>query len=98
MDAESIFSHVKGDQPRARHRKNEIIQYEVVGSESDRDIIRSLVKRPAKGGGEADRVRTQIDEALDGKGGIVAALLRSPPVGADLDLPRDRVAPRDIEL
>ncbi|MCI4588957.1 hypothetical protein MOK15_02395 [Sphingobium sp. BYY-5] len=61
-------------------------------------MIRSLAKRLAKGGVEADRIRTQINEALDGKGGIVAALLRSPLVGAGLDLTRDRVPPRDIDL
>jgi hypothetical protein len=66
--------------------------------ESDRDIIRSLAKRLAKGGVEADRIRTQIGEALDGKGGIVAALLRSPLIGAELVLTRDRELPRDIDL
>ena len=66
--------------------------------ENDRDMIRSLAKRLAKGGSEADRIRTQINDALDGKGGIVAALLRSPLVGAVLDLTRDRVPPRDIDL
>lgn len=66
--------------------------------ESDRDLIPSLAKRLAEGGSDADHIRTQINEALDGKGGIVAALLRSPLVGADLDLTRDRVPPRDIDL
>lgn len=66
--------------------------------ESDRDIIRSLAKRLTKGGVEADRIRTKIGKALDSKGGIVAALLRSPLIGAELDLTRDRELPRDIDL
>lgn len=61
-------------------------------------MVRSLAKSLAKGGSEADRIRTKINEALDGKGSIVAALLRSPLVGADLDLTRDCVPPRDIDL
>lgn len=65
---------------------------------SDRDIIRSLANRLAEEGSDADRIRTQINEALDGKGGIVGALLRSPLIGAELDLIRDRELPRDIDL
>lgn len=61
-------------------------------------MIRSLAKRLAKGGSDADRIRAKIGDALDGKGGIVAALLRSPLVGAELDLTRDCELPRDIDL
>lgn len=61
-------------------------------------MIRSLAKRLAKGGPDADRIRTEIGEALDGKGGIVAAFLRSPLIGAEIDLTRDRVPPRDVDL
>lgn len=61
-------------------------------------MIRSLAKRLAEGDCDADRIRTRINEALDGKGSIVAALLRSPLVGADVDLTRDRELPRDIDL
>lgn len=66
--------------------------------ERDRDMIRSLAKRLAKGGSDADRIRTKVGEALDDKGGIVAALLRSPLIGAELDLTRERELPRDIDL
>lgn len=75
-----------------------IVRYEVTELESDRHMIRRRAQRLTERGPDADRVRTQIDEALDGKGGIVAALLRSPLVGADLDLTRDRELPRDIDL
>jgi hypothetical protein len=76
----------------------EIVQYRVAGLEIDRDIIRSLAKRLAEGGPDADRIRTKINEALDGKGGIAAALLKSPLAGADLNLTRDRIFPREIDL
>ena len=76
----------------------EIVRYEVAGLESDRDMIRSLAERLAQDGSDANRIRTIIGEALAGKGGIVAALLRSPLTGADLDLTRDRVSPRVIDL
>lgn len=61
-------------------------------------MVRSLAKSLAKGGSEADRIRTKIGEALDDKGGIVVTLLRSPLIGAELDLTRDRELPRDIDL
>jgi hypothetical protein len=76
----------------------EIVQYEVAGLEIDRDMIRSLAKRLAKEGRDANHIRARINEVLESKGGIVVALLRSPLVGADLDLTRDRAPPRDIDL
>ena len=75
-----------------------IVRYEVAGLASDRDMIRSLAERLAQGGSDADRIRTKVGEALACKGGIVAAPLRSPLIGADLDLTRDRAFPRDIDL
>lgn len=78
--------------------QSNIVRYEVSELESDRHMIRRRAQRLAERGPDADRIRTKIGEALDGKGGIVAALLRSPLIGADLDLTRDRVPPRDIDL
>ncbi|UPJ54193.1 hypothetical protein IVB30_20515 [Bradyrhizobium sp. 200] len=75
-----------------------MVQYEVAGLEIDRDMIRPLAKRLAKEGPDANHIRTRINELLESKGRIVAALLRSPLVGADLGLSRDRAPPRDIDL
>lgn len=66
--------------------------------ESDRHMIRRRAQRLSERGSDADRIRTKIGQALDGKGDIVATLLRSPLIGAELDLTRDRELPRDIDL
>jgi hypothetical protein len=65
---------------------------EVLGRRSDRDLIRSLARRLAEDSAEALRLRAIISRSIaDGppkKGGTLAALRRSPLVGADLDLRR----------
>jgi hypothetical protein len=63
-----------------------------------RDMVQSPAERLAQGCSDADRIRTRVGEALACKGGIVAAPLRSPLIGADLDLTRNRQFPRDIDL
>lgn len=75
-----------------------IVRYEVVGLEADRDLMRSLAERLAKGGPHADQMRADIARFLAGKGGIVAALLRSPLTGSDLDLTRDHAPSRGLDL
>lgn len=76
----------------------DIVRYEVTELESDRHMIRRRAQRLSERGSDADRIRTKIGQALDGKGDIVATLLRSPLIGAELDLTRDRELPRDIDL
>lgn len=76
----------------------QIVRYEVAGLEIDRAMILSLAKELAAGGPAADRIRSRINEVLTGKGGVAAALRRSPLVGANLGLTRDRVSPRNIDL
>lgn len=61
-------------------------------------MLQFFAKRLAKGGSDATRIRTKITDILRGKGGIVAALLRSPLIGAGLNLTRDHELPRDIDL
>lgn len=67
-------------------------RFEVLGLETDRGLIRSLAKRLAENGRDASRLRTSVSLLLSGdpatKGGVLAALRRSPLVGADLDLLR----------
>ncbi len=76
----------------SRKRDTNLPRFHVIGLASDRDLIRALAKRLAEGGPEASRLRAAISHAMTTpttqKGGILAALRRSPLVGADLDLSR----------
>jgi hypothetical protein len=74
----------------------------VLGRSSDRALIRLLARRLAEDSAEAERLRAIIDQSVAGKaprkGGILAALRRSPLVGADLDLTRPREEGRKVEF
>lgn len=62
--------------------------------DADRDLIRSLARRLAKDNPDASRLRAAVSQTIAGeplkKGDILAALRRSPLVGAGLDLTRSR--------
>jgi hypothetical protein len=77
-------------------------RFEVRGLDADRELIRSLARRLAKGDHDAAQIRAAISRALTGeppkKGGILAALRRSPLVGADLTLARSHEAGRKFDL
>jgi hypothetical protein len=79
-----------------------LARFEVLGRDRDRSLIRSLARRLAEDGPEAARLRAIVNEALAGeppkKGGILAALRRSPMVGADLDTARSREEGSEIDL
>lgn len=87
---------------RSRLSERGLSRFEVLGLDADRDLIRSLARRLAEEGPEASRLRAVVAQTLDGepprKGGILAALRRSPLVGADLDLTRSREEGRKVEL
>jgi hypothetical protein len=87
---------------RERLGKRGLARFEVLGLEVDRDLIRSLAKRLANNDQEAMRLRADVSRSLAGepprKGGILAALRRSPLVGADLDLSRETNTGREIDL
>lgn len=87
---------------RSRLGKRGLARFEVLGRDADRALIRSLARRLAEDGPEVSRLRAAISQSLAGepprKGGILAALRRSPLVGADLDLTRPREKGRKIEL
>lgn len=74
----------------------------MLGRDADRDLIRALAKRLAEDTAEASHLRAAVSKTLAGedatKGGILAALRRSPLVGADLDLTRDREEGRAVAL
>lgn len=87
---------------RARLGERGLVRFEVLGRSADRALVRALARRLADDGPEAATLRATVSGAITGessrKGGILAALRRSPLVGADLNLTRPRVAERDIDL
>lgn len=87
---------------RFRLSERGLSRFEVLGRDTDRDLIRSLARRLAEESPEASRLRTVVSQSISGeppkKGGILAALRRSPLVGADLDLNRPREEGRKVEI
>jgi len=65
-------------------------------------LIRSLARRLAEDSANAARIRATVNKTIAGeprkKGGILAALRRSPMVGAELDLSRLRDKGRKVDL
>jgi len=87
---------------RNRLGKRGLARFEVLGRDTDRDLIRSLARRLAEDGPEALRLRAAVSQTIAGeppkKGGILAALRRSPLVGADIDVTRPREEGRNVEI
>ena len=87
---------------RARPERSGFKRFEVMALETDRELLRTLARRLAEDGPEADQARAAIKALVaDGPqvpGGILAALRRSPLVGVDIDLARPRVDGRRIDL
>jgi hypothetical protein len=79
-----------------------LARFEVLGLDTDRDLIRSLARRLADDGPDAARIRATVSRSIAGepprKGGILDALRRSPLVGADLDLARSHEGGRKVDL
>jgi len=91
---------VRNDRTRLGERG--LARFDVLGREADRDLIRALARRLAEEGGEALRLRAVLSQSIAGEppgtGGILAALRRSPLVGAGLDLRRPSEDWRHIEI
>jgi hypothetical protein len=87
---------------RARLSERGLSRFEVLGRDSDRDLIRTLARRLVDDGPEASRLRAAVAQTIAGepprKGGILEALRRSPLVGADLDLNRLREEGRSVDI
>ena len=87
---------------RERLARRGIARFEVLGRETDRDLIRSVAKRLANEGPEASALRDAIRRSIGAnpakKGGVLAALRRSPLVGADLAFERSRVEGRKVSM
>jgi hypothetical protein len=87
---------------RTRLVKRGMARFEVLGLDADRDLIRSLAKRLAEDDPDAARIRVAVRRTVTRKppekGGILAALRRSPLVGADLNLARSDEAGRKVDV
>ena len=87
---------------RKRLHQRGLARFEVLGLDGDRDLIRSLAKRLAGDGPDSARIRASVRRTISGeppkKGGILAALRRSPLVGADLDFKRPVTLGRKVDL
>ena len=87
---------------RKRLNQRGMARFEVLGLQTDRDLIRSLARWLADNGPEAQEIRASIHRTVlpetAKKGGILAALRRSPLVGADLNFARPRIDARMVDL
>ena len=88
-----IYRKRLGDRGMAR--------FEVLGLDADRELIRTLARRLAEKGPQAQQLRaavSQLSAKPVKKGGILAALRRSPLIGSDVELKRDRSQGRRVTL
>ncbi|WP_375779229.1 hypothetical protein ACE103_09720 [Bradyrhizobium sp. ma5] len=87
---------------RSRLTERGIARFEIQALDVDRDLLRSLARKLTEDGPEAVQLRRTIRRAVAGEppkaGGILAALRRSPMVGADLSLSRPREEGRKVDL
>ena len=87
---------------RTRLTGRGIVRFELQAFEADRDLLRTLARKLVEAGPDGGEVRQTLQQAVGGEsggpGGILAALRRSPLVGAELDLTRPREAGRKVDL
>lgn len=87
---------------RSRLKGRGLARFEVLGLDADRGLIRALARQLADQGPDAAKLRRAVGKSIAGrppkKGGILAALRRSPLVGADLAVTRPREHGRKITL
>ena len=87
---------------RRRLAERGMARFEVLGREADRALIRSVARRLAEEGPEAERLRSVVSQCVAGgvprKGGILEALRRSPLVGEDVVPPRPFEPGRKVDL
>lgn len=87
---------------RSRLVERGMARFEVLGRDSDRELIRSFAKRLAEDGPDAARLRAAVARGIAGepprKGGILETLRRSPLVGADVVPGRPFEPGRKIDL
>jgi hypothetical protein len=98
--AKSSQSRAVGNGRRPRERG--ISRYEVRGLNRDKELVRDVARQLAAGDAAAERLRKELSQKTVGvkssRGGILAALRRSPLVGAELQIERPIEYGRDIAL
>ena len=85
---------------RKRLSQRGMARFEVLARRTDRELIRSLARALSEDDPKANRIRESLKRLAGppSKGGILAALRRSPLVGAELDLTRPVIPGRDLSL
>ena len=88
---------------RRRFAERGLERFEVRGLEADKELIRGIARRLATNDEEAGALRTDLARRVGASepprvGGILAALRRSPLVGAELDFAREDTPGRDAGL
>src|SRR5271165_782459 len=87
---------------RSRLGERGLARFEVLGRDTDRDLIRTIARTLAEDSAEAMELRASVSRSMAGepprKGGILAALRRSPLVGADIDVTRTREDGREVDI
>lgn len=87
---------------RERLARRGIERIEAAALETDRSLIRALGGKLVEDGPKAERLRAAVKALIADeppmRGGILAALRRSPLVGADIDLSRPGIEGRRIDL
>lgn len=100
MAAESQRRAVEGYRQRLRDRG--LCRFEVLGLETDRELLRSLARRLGENDAAAGRLRAElarIDRGEgSGKGGVLAALLRAPRIHNEVETTREWAELRDVDL
>ena len=90
------------DRYRRRLAERGLARFEVLGRDADRELIRSLAKRLAEDGPQADRLRTVVRHGVADepprRGGILEALRRSPLVGEEAVPPHPFDPGREVDL
>src|SRR3546814_20582452 len=80
---------------RERLSERGLARFEVLGLDGDRDLIRTLARTLARDDAAASRLRATVARSVAGqppeRGGILAALRKSPLVGAAIGIaPKER--------
>ena len=87
---------------RDRLSRQGLARFEVLGLDRDRELIRSVAKRLSENSPAANQLRAVVRRGVAGetstKGGILAALRRSPLVDAELEIVRPVTHGRKVDL
>ena len=87
---------------RRRLTERGLRRYEVLGLPEDQDLIRRLAKQLSDGSSASTRLRGELERLSGGgpmsKGNILEMLRRSPLADAELDVTREVVYGRPVDL